>query len=122
MTARLRSVLWSLLGLVVAAPIGVYVAQEIAIGGSSVITVANFASVGGLGAVDRRFAYVVDDEGTVYPVVGARYYGQSADDIWRLMKIGCRYRISTFRFAPDAKSKQDALAISGAEMLNCPLT
>jgi hypothetical protein len=91
--------------------------------GSATITVQDIGD-SNISSPDRSYDVVSAAGGASYIVRGARYPafgGQSADEVWRVLKIGCRYNISYFHYSSgDRLLSRDGIAISGARLIDCP--
>jgi hypothetical protein len=91
--------------------------------GSATITVQDIGD-SNINSPDRSYDTVSAVGGATYVVRGARYPvlgGQNADEVWRVLKIGCRYDVSYFYYSSgDWLLSRDGIAISGARLIDCP--
>ena len=77
------------------------------------------------GPSNRTDDTVEDSNGVRFTVRGARYPilgGQTADEIWGVLKAGCRYEIAYYSYSSFARAAfpRDRVAISDAKLLDCP--
>ena len=112
-----------LLALLLAAVVGFLAFEAWYQAGSARITVQDIGD-SNITSPDRSYDTVSATGGATFIVRGARYPafgGQSADDVWRVLKIGCRYDVSYFYYSSGHwLLSRDGIAISGARLIDCP--
>jgi hypothetical protein len=78
-----------------------------------------------IGTADRMVDAVQDISGVQFAVSGARFPilgGRDADEIQRMLKVGCRYEVSYHHVSSFSRAAfpRDAVAISDAKLIDCP--
>ena len=91
--------------------------------GTGIITVKEIANHNVASPGPRRVT-VVDISGTEFSIGGPRYAvlgGQSAVEIWQLLKADCRYEISFhWDSSDDSLFAREFMVINGAKLIDCP--
>jgi hypothetical protein len=90
--------------------------------GTGIITVKETANHN-MDSHGPRLVTVVDISGTEFKIGGPLYSvfgGQSAVEIWQLLKADCRYEISFYwDSSSDSLFARDFRVISGAKLIDC---